>query len=259
VELVHEVPYAGVRALLDDPQLVLLSARTSAHPQLHMRVDTAPFDDVRVRRAIALLVDRDALMESLFDFQADAGNDAPLAPVFPTTDPEVPQRSRDVPRARALLREAGHEALRLELTVPRTAELPLLAQALVPQLAEGGVTVTVAGVDEDGSVDTPFGLTHHGHRATPNAVLAATLMTDGPANLAHYSDPQVDELVRQYDGALTDEDRLVVAGQLQRRLLDGVPVVVPYFPSSLRMASVRATGVDASPWGYLDLTQAALA
>jgi hypothetical protein len=58
---------------------------------------------------------------------------------------------------------------------------------------------------------------------------------------------------------LTDEERFAIAGEIQRLLLTDVPVIVPYFPSALRMASVRAVGVDGSPWGYLDLTQAALA
>ena len=108
-----------MRALLDDPNLVLLSARTAAHPQVHLRVDAEPFDDVRVRQAVALLVDRDRLMETLFDFQADAGNDSPLAPVYPITDPEVPQRSAEPgpgPAAAAGGRRAAE--LTLELAVP---------------------------------------------------------------------------------------------------------------------------------------------
>jgi len=259
LEVVHGVPYAGVRALLDDPNLVLLSARTAAHPQIHLRNDVEPFSDVRVRQAIALLVDRDRLMETLFDFQADAGNDSPLAPVYPITDPEVPQRSAEPGRARQLLQQAGAQDLALELTVPAGGELRELAAALAEQLGAGGITVTVVEGDAAAAVAAPFGIAEVPHRATPNAVLASTLTTDGEANAAHYASPEYDELVRQFDAVLSDEERFGIAGAIQRLLLEEVPVVIPYFPSSLRMASVRAVGVDASPWGYLDLTQAALA
>ena len=54
-----------------------------------MRNDQAPFTDPRVRQAIALTLDRPAIVKALFKGFADLGNDSPFAPVFPSTDTSV--------------------------------------------------------------------------------------------------------------------------------------------------------------------------
>ena len=71
------------------------------HRELHMRNDKKPFDDKRVRQAMALAVDRSALVDGLFAGKADVGNDSPFAPVFPSTDTSVPQRKQDIEKAKA--------------------------------------------------------------------------------------------------------------------------------------------------------------
>ena len=62
------------------------AARRRSHRQMHMRTDKEPFNDKRVRQAIALLVDRDDLVKGLLDGKSDYGNDSPFAPVYPSTD-----------------------------------------------------------------------------------------------------------------------------------------------------------------------------
>ena len=59
-----------------------------------MRTDTKPFDDARVRQAIALAVDRQGIVDGLFQGKSDLGNDSPFAPIFPQTDTTVAQRAQ---------------------------------------------------------------------------------------------------------------------------------------------------------------------
>ena len=73
-----------------------------------MRNDKAPFTDPRVRQAIALTLDRPAIVKALFKGYADVGNDSPFAPVFPSTNTSVPQRTKDIAKAKSLLAAAGH-------------------------------------------------------------------------------------------------------------------------------------------------------
>jgi peptide/nickel transport system substrate-binding protein len=63
------------------------SLQTSAHPQLHMRTDIGPFADKRVRRALALCLNRKNLVTGLLRGRASLGNDSPFAPVSASTDP----------------------------------------------------------------------------------------------------------------------------------------------------------------------------
>ena len=72
-----------------------------------MRTDVPKFADKRVRQAIAMTLDRPAIITGLFRGLAEPGNDSPFAPVYPSTDHGVPQRKKDIPAARALMAAAG--------------------------------------------------------------------------------------------------------------------------------------------------------
>ena len=74
---------------------VILDIPSTAHRQVHMRNDKEPFTDKRVRQAIALSLDRPAIIQQLFEGKAKVGNDSPFASVFPSTDPSVPQRDAE--------------------------------------------------------------------------------------------------------------------------------------------------------------------
>jgi peptide/nickel transport system substrate-binding protein len=83
---------------------------------LAMNNDVAPFDDVRVRRAVALAIDRERIVSSAYDGLAVAART--LVP--PTIDGHVslPPRARDVEEARRLLKEAGKAGTSVTLSFP---------------------------------------------------------------------------------------------------------------------------------------------
>jgi peptide/nickel transport system substrate-binding protein len=89
---------SGGQALLNDPNVTVIKTRSAAHRQVHMRTDMEPFTDKRVRQAMALTLDREAIVQGLFDGLSDIGNDHPFAPVFPSTDTSVAQRKLNVTR-----------------------------------------------------------------------------------------------------------------------------------------------------------------
>ena len=108
---------AGGEALLNDPNIIVTELQAAQHRQIHMRADQEPFEDKRVRQAMALLLDRPAIIEAFFQGKADLGNDHPFAPVYPYTDPTVPQREVDVEAAKQLLADAGKdEGFEVELS-----------------------------------------------------------------------------------------------------------------------------------------------
>ncbi|MEH1015774.1 ABC transporter substrate-binding protein [Micromonospora sp. CPCC 206060] len=109
-----------------------------------MRLDTAPFDDPRVREAFRLAADRQALVDTVFLGYGQIANDLPT-PYDPSYPKELPQRSRDLNRARDLLKQAGH-ADGLTLTLHTTTSYPGMdtaATLYAKQLADIGVRVEV--------------------------------------------------------------------------------------------------------------------
>ena len=107
VDIIQQAPVLQSVALLNDPSVQILANPSTAHQQVHMRTDMDPFRDPRVRRAVALCLDRPALVQGLMKGKAEVGNDSPFASVYPSTDRSVPQREKNIAEAKALMQAAG--------------------------------------------------------------------------------------------------------------------------------------------------------
>jgi peptide/nickel transport system substrate-binding protein len=126
----------------------LLVSETGSWIPFTMRVDTAPFSDVRVRQALRLIVDREEMVNRALNGQGRPGNDL-YAPFDPAYARELPQRRQDIDQARSLLRQAGQDSLAVELKTSSGigAGAVEAAQLFAKQAAAAGVTVRVDTVD----------------------------------------------------------------------------------------------------------------
>ena len=131
------------------PQLLngsynIIKLKGSGHRELSMRCDLAPFTNKYVRQAMGLLLDRPALVHSLFKGYADIGNDSPFAPVFPATvgPPAVPQRTQNLKMAKELLAKGGvPRGFTTPLLTEQRQEMPQLAQYIKQWASQIGVTI----------------------------------------------------------------------------------------------------------------------
>jgi peptide/nickel transport system substrate-binding protein len=267
VDVVSNFSVAGGGALLGDPAYTVIELRASQHRVIHMRVDMEPFTDRRVRQAMALALDRQALVDGLFEGRADVGNDSPFAPAFPSTDPSVTQRAQDVEQAKQLLQAAGKGGgLAVTLESWQGFEIPDLAVLVQNAAEEIGVTVELQ-ITDDGAyygdytyggsrwLDSPFGITDWGHRGVPNVFLASALGSDGIYNAPHFKNAAFDKLLADYVAAFDLDSQRAVAGQIQQLLLDETPAIVPYFYFHLA-ATKNVQGVEPTGMGHFDLTRA---
>ena len=80
----------------------MLIADGGAWVPFTMRVDQAPFDDVRVRQAMRLIVDRQAMIDQTLSGYGSLGNDL-YAPLDVDYASDLPQREQDIDQAKSLL------------------------------------------------------------------------------------------------------------------------------------------------------------
>ena len=270
VDFLEHFSVAGGAALLDNPDVQVIGISTATHRQIHMRTDKEPFTDARVRQAIALAIDRNALVDGLWEGRAEIGNDSPFAPLYPSTDPSVPQREQDIDQAKQLLADAGAEGFTVQLDTWDGFEIPDLAQLVKNAAAEIGVTINLKITDAgtyygDGVfgkstwLDSVMGITDYGHRPVPNVYLTAALAGDpklGVWNSAHFKNDDYDELVRQYVAALDVDSQRTVAKQIQELLLEETPIIFPYFYNFLSAAKPNLQGAVSAATGQFDLSRA---
>jgi peptide/nickel transport system substrate-binding protein len=234
-----------------------------------MRNDREPFRDKRVRQAVALLVNRQALVDGLLDTKSDVGNDSPFAPVFPSTA-KLEQRQRDVAKAKELLAAAGKEdGFDVELSTWNGFEMPDLAQLLQQDVREAGIRMTLSVTDaatyygdavfgKSRWLDSTMGITEYGHRGVPNVLLGAPLLSSGTWNGAHFKNKRYDALVKDYVAAVDLDVQRARAKEIQELLLDEVPIMFTYFYYYLTGAKSPVADIEVTAMGHIDLSRAGL-
>jgi peptide/nickel transport system substrate-binding protein len=269
VDVVVQFSVSGGKALLTDPTVITTELQSAAHRQVHLRNDKEPFTDKRVRQAIALLVDRRALVDGLLDTKADFGNDSPFAPIYRSTA-EVEQRRQDVAKAKDLLAAAGMEnGFSVPLSGWQGFEMPDLAQLIQQDVREAGIRINLNITDQatyfgeatygnSPWLDSTMGITEYGHRGVPNVVLGAPLKSDGTWNGAHFKNKRYDALVEDYVAALDLDEQRRTARQIQELLLDEAPILFTYFYFFLSGAKDYVAGVETNAMGHTDVSRAGL-
>ena len=266
VDVITQLPASAGVGLLNDPNVEIISLKSVAHQQLHMRTDTDSFKDPRVRRAIALSIDRNKLQKGLMRGHASLGNDSPFAPVYPSTDTSVAQRQQDLTQANQLMEAAGvGKGFKVTLTTERFLEIPEYAVLIQNAVKEIRIDLGLSILDQGAYygdavfgksnwLNSVMGITAYGHRGVPNVLLSAPLKSDGTWNSARFKNPEYDQLVSSYIAALDLESQKQIAGKIQRLLLEETPVIFGYFYDYLSATAKGVTGVHptAISQNYLD-------
>jgi peptide/nickel transport system substrate-binding protein len=274
IDVIGQFSVTGAEQLLSGSYNII-KLKSSAHRELSMRCDQAPFTDPRVRQAIALSLDRPAIVQALFKGYADIGNDSPFAPVFPSTDTSVAQRAQNVSQAKSLLSAAGHPSgFTTQLITENFLEIPQFAQIVVQAAAAIGVKINLkvesssayygkATFGNSDWLDATMSLVDYGHRSVPNVFLTAPLQTisaksgTGAWNAAHFANPQYDTLAARYIAAVDLTSQKSIAGQIETLLLAQTPVIFGYFYNYLTATAQGVTGVYPTAIGHLFLYNAA--
>jgi peptide/nickel transport system substrate-binding protein len=274
VDVVGQFSVTGGEQLLSGGYTVS-KLKSSAHRELSMRCDQAPFTDPRVRQAIALSLNRPNIIKALFKGNADIGNDSPFAPVFPSTNTSVAQRAQDIAKAKSLLSAAGHPSgFSTQLIGNDVQEISEYAQIVAQAAKSIGVNIHVkmesssvyygkATFGNSDWLDATMSLVDYGHRSVPNVFLTAPLETinaktgTGSWNAAHFSNSQYDKLAKQYIATADLSTQRTIAGQIQNLLLNETPIIYGYFYNYLSAWSKNVNGVYPTAIGHLFLNKAA--
>ncbi len=264
-DLMLFVGHTESRPLLDDEDVRILAAPSPQHRQLAMRSDRPPFEDRRVRRAVALALNRQSMVQALLGGNAERGNDHPVASVYPEADAlDLAQREQDLELARQLLAEADlGNGFSVDLHIGRIAELPQYGVLAQQMLREIGIDVNLQveplNTYYEHWTEVGFGLTDWVGRPVPEQILSVAFRGDAEWNAAHWRHETFDTLVRKLEAEPDAEARARLCARLSAILNEEVPAAISYFTHALRPIRRNVRGVRADMSNYLDLTDAWLA
>ncbi|MCB1445862.1 MAG: ABC transporter substrate-binding protein [Rhizobiaceae bacterium] len=199
VDITYAVPYAEAKLVEADPRLKLLRNPSTQYLPIYMRTDLEPFNDVRVRQALKLVADRDQLVKVAMNGYGAIANDM-VGRYLPCGETPVPQRVRDIEKAKALLAEAGKSDLKLEITT--ASDVPGLAQTaqvFAQQAKEAGIEMKLNILEASAYLanytNWPLGVDFFNDMYLP--LVSRTLLPGGPFNVSRWNDPEFVELAAE--------------------------------------------------------------
>ncbi|GAA4912828.1 ABC transporter substrate-binding protein [Streptomonospora salina] len=261
-EYIHDMSATFARSNEDNPDVTVVRTPNSGMAAMAMKTDRAPFDDPRVRKAFRLLVDRERLVDVVSAGTARVGNDV-FGSGYRYFDDDLPQRGRDLDRARRLLREAGAQDLEVALDTSEAAPGFVDAATLfAEQAAEAGATVDVRVGNQDTYFSDildqgVFASYRSGSMPIPNH-LALRMVSDAPQNVTGWKRAGFDEAFARAQATADEQERTRRYHELQQELHDDGGLIVWGYTEWINAtaASLRGVERDAPPntadWARFD-------
>jgi peptide/nickel transport system substrate-binding protein len=255
IDCAADIPAATVETIGGTDGYAVLNSAGGGWLTICMAVDQEPFTDPKVRQAMRLIVDRDAMVEQVLAGYGSVANDlfAPLDAAY--IGNELPQRKQDIEAAKALLAEAGQSALVIDLFAPDdTAGLPEMITLFAEQAKEAGITVNakvLPGAEYWGDeyLKRTFATDYWGTRNFLPQVAAGSLKDSSPYPGDHWP-PEGSTFQDDYNAALAETDdvkRKVLTDKMQTELYETGGLIIPFFQNGLDGYNSRLQGLVERP------------
>jgi peptide/nickel transport system substrate-binding protein len=222
--------------------------------QFTMRVDTKPFDDVRVRQAMRLIVDREEMRKIVFLGHGILGNDL-VSYWDPVYDHSLPQRKPDIDQAKSLLKKAGYEKLSIDfITAPMGQGAVQMAQVLAQQAKAAGVNIRLRQL----TVTNFFGPNYLKWVFSQDTwqyfpyfpMIAFSSLKGSPANETHFGgNPKYARLYKEGLATVDRKKRTEIAHEMQRIDYDTGGYIIPFFPPTIDAYSSKVHGLKEGKTG----------
>ncbi len=248
IQAMSQLPKSQAKVIEATSGLALLNAETGAWRPFTMRIDVKPFDDVRVRQAFRLIVDRQQMIEQAYSGLGAVANDM-YARYDPGT-PDLEQRMPDIEQAKSLLKQAGYDNnLTVELTTSEGAlggDEVAAAQVFAEQAKAAGVTVNIKKTDASvfygkDYLSWPFAQDFWATRNYLNQAGQGT-MPDAPYNETHWKNAEWLSLVKKAFTTVDDTDRNDLITQAQQIEFDTGGYIVWSWRNQVDAYSKKTTG-----------------
>lgn len=263
IDWTDSVPTQRISQLKDDDSIHLAVTPSNDYWYLALNEAKAPWNDPRVRQAIAYGVDRKSIVQAT-SYGSATANQLAIPEGNPWYTPYDKYRY-DTDEAKRLLDEAGVHPDRMDLLV--TSEYPetvTAAQVIADNLAPLGIRVNIRTVDfatwldEQNSGNFDMLMMGWLGNIDPDDFYYAQHHTDGANNAQKFSNPDVDRLL---DAGRTETDRAVRQQDYAKAatiIADQVSYLYLYNPSVIQAWTTRLSGYEARRDGAIRFRTASL-
>ena len=270
LHITNEVPLSKIKTYLEEsPEMISIMPYNGVY---FYRFNTTepPFDDVRVRKALAYAINREDLVEKV-----TLANETPAYHVVPpglltyTSDHKLPA---NLVEAKRLLAEAGYpngEGFPQADLIYNTSEKHRTIAEAIQQMGRKNLGINMGLYNQEWKVyldaqdNLDFQIIRAGWIAdyVDPHVFIDMWKTGGGNNDTGWGNEEYDWMLSQALAAPNDEERFKVYNRMEKILIDEMPVLPIYHYTNSKLISPKVLGykitpLDNFPWKFVDLASA---
>ena len=236
VDAVSALDLKTMALLQRNPNIQIDNVPSAAAFTMPMLTDVAPFDNVDVRNAMKLAMDRDEIIDKITFGTATKGNDFHHSPSMPYYPEGIPQNDYDPDQAKALLKKAGAEGVSVNLSAADSVysgavELCVL---FAEQAKAAGININVVREPNDGYysdvwLKKPWCVVGWGARPTPDNMYSLAYKDDAAWNESRWQNARFNELLLRAKSELDDSLRAEMYREMAILAKDDGGTLLPFF------------------------------
>lgn len=255
VDFIEYAPVQDLPIFEGDENIQIAGDQNTNIRYMAVNVTREPFDQLEVRQAISMVIDREPIIDA-----AVFGGGTATNIVFPESywagfESEIPEP--DIEGARALLADAGYPD-GFQTVIHSWAQYPFLSNAAIviqEQLRQIGIESELDFQENaiylENYFSGNFDLSVTGTSAyvDPNDVILANFGTGESNNGTGYSNPEVDELIAQGMEETDQDARAEIYRRIQEILLEDLPWINLFIANQYEAMTTNLKGYVHIPTG----------
>jgi peptide/nickel transport system substrate-binding protein len=262
LDLIERVLATDIRDVRADSKLKLSTALGLGYLGLTLNIGNDKnkgglSQSEKVRQALDLSIDREALNQVVFNGEFRPGNQW-VSPEHPYYQKAFPVPKRDVEKAKALLKESGVALpVSVDMMVPKGAENEAVAQVLQSMAAEAGFDLKIRLIE----FATSFKQAQAGEfqaflidwsgRIDPDGNAYIFLRSKAPQNDGGYSNPDVDKSFEDARMTADPAQRKAIYEKLTAQVLKDEPIIYLFHRKLLMAHTAKLEGYRPMPDGLV--------
>ncbi len=274
LDMIIKVPESDVARLVKTPNITVHRRLSTFTDFLQFNCERPPFDDIRLRQAVAAAIDTEQLTAEILEGVGQPARGRPFAPIMAYSNPDLDLIEYDRAAAREQLAEAGWQdrdgdgivekagtplTARLLLNpganVASGARFPLMAEAIQAQLRSVGIDVQIQLLERGAFLDAEARgefemLLRTGHYVW-GAYPRHFFLHFSQNEYSHYTDPDYDRLIVQADATTEPQAQRTLYYRLQEETLARLPAFYMVHQEKIVATGRRVAGYRISaeaPW-----------
>ncbi len=265
LDIVEYIIPTDVETVKKDPKLRIVTNPSLAYTGISINVangaaaNTPLGQNKLIRQALELSIDRDALVQVVFNNMNSA-----TAQANPRSSPyyveSLKPPGRDVAKAKALLAQAGVKTpVTVVMTITNETDIQQASEVIQSMAREVGFDIKIRSMEFASSLQAAYAgdfeayLIGWSGRADPDGNLWQMMHDTGTFNYGHYKNADVDKALDDARTVASVEQRRAFYGKFWERERDDLPLIYLWAPANIVGMKASVTGFVQVPDGLIRL------